>query len=122
MKQDNKTPQENKKKSNSWAISLLIAFGVIAFYWLSYAVTSDNTKPISETKPSETLTSKKTFWKDTFMQGCDPSKSQTTPCLCVWNKMDARWTDDELQSIFAEYGKTEKLPEVFTTFVSECAL
>lgn len=118
--ENDKKKADNKKKSNSWAISLLIAFGVIAFYWLGYAVTSDNTKPISETKPSETLVSKKAFWKETFMKGCDPANNQTSGCLCVWDKMDARWTDEELGSIFAEYAKTEKLPEAFTGIVNEC--
>lgn len=118
--ENDKKKAENKKKSNNWAISLLIVFGLMAFYWLGYAVTTDNTKPIGETKPSETLVSKKAFWKESFMKGCNPSGNQTSGCLCVWDKMDAKWTDEELASIFIEYGKTEKLPEAFSGFVSEC--
>ena len=91
-----KKKADNKTTIGTVVLAIFIAFALIMLIGM---FSGTDTKPISETKPSETLTDKKTFWKDTFMQGCDPNKSQTSACLCIWNKMDARWTDEELQSV-----------------------
>ncbi len=109
--------KDNKTTIGTVVLAIFIAFAVIMLIGM---FSGSSTQPISETKPSETLTAKKTFWKETFIKGCDPAGNQTSGCLCIWNKMDARWTDEELASVFAEYAKTEKLPEAFTAFVSEC--
>lgn len=112
--------QEKSKKSNGGGVVVAIVIvAVILFTW-GLSSTSNDTKPISETKPSEALVSKKVVWKESFMKGCDPAKNQTSSCLCMWNKMDARWTDEELESILVEYGKTEKIPEAFTGIINEC--
>ena len=61
--------QEKSKKSNGGGVVVAIVIvAVILFTW-GLSSTSNDTKPISETKPSEALVSKKVVWKESFMKG-----------------------------------------------------
>lgn len=81
---------------------------------------SSDTRPISETKPSETLTSEQQTYETAFKQGCVKGGGTTSECQCVYNKMKARWTFEEIKSVSKEYANTNKIPEALTTMIVEC--
>lgn len=112
--------EQEKNKTSLGTVFGVIGAVIGAIVILGIMGAGSSTQPISETKPSETLVSKKIVWKESFMKGCDPAKNQTAGCQCIWDKMDARWTDEELEAVFTEYAKTEKLPEAFTGMINEC--
>lgn len=103
--------------------SLGTVFGVIGAVIGAVVILSimgSNTKPISETKPSENLISSETYYETTFVDGCTKGGGTKSECQCVYDKMQAKWTFDEIKSISTEYAKTEKLPEAMTQMANEC--
>ena len=98
--------------------AVLIVLGVLFGLVILGSVT---TQPISETKPSEPLVTKNEAFKQAFMSGCNPDGKTAGNCNCVWNKLDAKYSESEVGAISAEYSKTGKLTQAFTDFAVECA-
>jgi hypothetical protein len=96
-------------------IVLGVIFGLVAFWSVATQPT------ISQTKPSEPLITKNEAFKQAFMGGCNPDGKTLGYCSCLWNKMDAKYTDAEIEAIGNEYSQTGKLTQSFTDFVAECA-
>lgn len=109
-----------KKTSTGTVLAVIGAIvGAVVVLGLLGSWSSD-TKPISETKPSETLTSEQQTYETAFKQGCVKGGGTTSECQCVYNKMKARWTFEEIKSVSKEYANTNKVPEALTTMVVEC--
>lgn len=115
-KADNNVEQ-NKKNINGWVVSIFIAFTIILLSWLGR---STDTKPISETKPTEALLGKEQYYYDTFVKGCEKGGATPSECQCVLTKVKQRWTFEEFEAVAIEYAKTDKLPEALGQMATDC--
>ena len=112
-----KKKADNKTTIGTVVLAIFIAFALIMLIGM---FSGTDTKPISETKPSETLTSEQGTYESAFKQGCVKGGGTTSECQCVYNKMKARWTFEEIKSVSKEYANTNKIPEALTTMIVEC--
>lgn len=114
----NDNVEQNKKNINGWVVSLVIAGVVLLLGGLGNW--SSDTKPISETKPTEALLGKEQYYYDTFVKGCEKGGATPSECQCVLTKVKQRWTFEEFEAVAIEYAKTDKLPEALGQMATDC--
>ncbi len=115
-KADNNVEQ-NKKNINGWVVSMFIVFTIILLSWLGR---STDTKPISETKPSEKLVDDQQYFYNTFVKGCEKGGGKPSECQCMLTKVKQEWTFEEFKAIAKEYTNTNKLPEAMEQMATDC--
>lgn len=112
--------KQEKSKTSLGTVFGVIGAVVGAVIILSLMGGSD-TKPISETKPSEPLVSAETYYETSFVDGCVKGGGVRSACQCVYDKMQAKWTFEEIKSITSEFSKTNKIPEAISQMAVECS-
>lgn len=114
---DDKKKAENKTTASTIVVAIFILFAIIL---LSGMWGDTSTKPISETKPSESLISKESYYYDTFLKGCEKGGGKPSECQCLLTKVKQRWTFAEFEAVAKEYNNTQKMPEALVQMSNDC--
>lgn len=101
--------------SGKIALAILIGFGILIFLGIGAS------QPISKTNPNEPLVDKNELNKQAFIGGCNPDGKTLSYCTCVWDKMDARYSDSEIEAVSVEYSQTKKMPQAVVDYIKDCA-
>lgn len=110
---------EKKKADNKTTIgTVVLAIFILFAAVLLFGMFSDTNS--TSTKIDEPMVSRNEAHKSAFIGGCNSNGKMIQYCTCVWNKIDAKYTDSQIDTIGSEYAKTNKWPESFSVFINEC--
>lgn len=112
-----KKKADNKTTIGTVVLAIFIAFALIMLIGM---FSGTDTKPISETKPSEKLVSDQQYFYNTFVKGCEKGGGTASECQCMLTKVKQRWTFEEFKAVATEYTKTNKLPEAMQQMATDC--